>query len=115
MNFVYEYIFAFFVTGLVAAAVTYFEASGSPLLSGLAALFPIVTWVSYIFIGRIAGPEAVSRNALFVLLGTIFAWLPYMFIIYYFAPRLGSGRAITLALAMFLILAVIFVKIYQLK
>lgn len=109
-----EYIFAFFAGGAITVAITYFEASGYPLLSRLAALFPVFTWLSYLFIGRIAGPDAVSKNALFVLWGTIFAWLPYMFVIYYFAPRIGSTRAVALALAVFIILAIIFIKIYKL-
>ena len=50
-----EYIFAFFVGGAITVLVTYFEASGFPLLSRLAALFPIFTWLSYIFIGNLSG------------------------------------------------------------
>jgi uncharacterized membrane protein (GlpM family) len=107
-----EYIFAFFVGGAITAAITYLEASGLPLLSRLAALFPIFTWLSYLFIGKIAGPEAVSKHALFVLLGTLFAWLPYMFVIYYFSPKIGPTSAILLGLTVFIILAMVFIRIY---
>lgn len=107
-----EYIFAFLVGGLITLLITYLEANGSPKLSELAALFPIFTWVSYLFIGKLAGASQVSRHSLFVLLGTLFAWVPYMLIIYYFAPRIGATKAIILGLAVFLILAGIFIKIY---
>jgi uncharacterized membrane protein (GlpM family) len=107
-----EYIFAFLVGGAITAAITYFEASGWPLVSRLAALFPIFTWLSYLFIGKIAGSEAVSRHALFVLLGTIVAWLPYMFVIYYFSPRIGSTPAIMLGLTVFTVLAIAFTLMY---
>jgi len=110
-----EYIFAFFVGGTITVAIIYFEASGWPLISRLAALVPIFTWLSYLFIGKISGPEAVSRHALFVLLGTIIAWLPYMFVIYYFAPKIGSTPAILIGLTVFIILAIVFVRIYPIK
>lgn len=107
-----EYIFAFLVGGAITVAITYFEASGWPTISRLAALFPVFTWLSYLFIGKLAGPAAVSKHALFVLLGTIVAWLPYMFVIYYFSPKIGSTQAIALGLAVFMLLAFIFVRIY---
>lgn len=108
-----EYLFAFLVGGVVTTLITYLEISGLPLLSGLAALFPIFTWLSYLFIGNLDGPNAVSRHSLFVLLGTIVAWIPYMFVIYFLAPRLGSGKAILLGLAVFIVLATIFVLMWN--
>ena len=108
-----EYVFAFFAGGTVTVAIVYFEASGLPVLSRLAALFPVFTWLSYLFIGKLAGNEAVSRHALFVLLGTIVAWLPYMFVVYFLAPRVGSSRAILLGIVTFIILALIFIKFYK--
>ena len=108
-----DYIFAFFIGGAITMAVIYFETSGLPTLSRLAALFPIFTWLSYLFIGKLSGAEAVSRHALFVLLGTIIAWLPYMFIIYYFAPKIGTTKSIVLGIVIFLILAVLFIRFYK--
>src|SRR3989344_3047291 len=103
-----EYIFAFFAGGIITLAITYFEVSGFPTLSRLAALFPVFTWLSYLFIGRLSGPEAVSKNALFVFLGTIVAWLPYMFVIYYFAPKIGTAWAIAPGWVGFLVFAILF-------
>lgn len=108
-----EYIFSFFVGGLVTFAITYFETKGFPLLSRLAALFPVFTWISYLFIGRLNGAQAVSSHALFVLLGTVVAWMPYMLVVYYFAPRIGSDKAIILGIITFVILATIFIKFYK--
>lgn len=108
-----NYIFAFFAGGAITVAITYFETSGLPTLSRLAALFPIFTWLSYLFIGKLSGAEAVSRHALFVLFGTIIAWLPYMFAIYYFAPKIGSTKAVLMGIIIFLVLALIFIKLYK--
>lgn len=107
------YIFSFILGGLITTAIIYFEVSGFPLLSRLAALFPIFTWLSYLFIGKLSGAQEVSRHSLFVLLGTIFAWIPYMLTIYFLAPKIGSAKAIIVAIALFLILALIFIKFYK--
>ena len=109
----FDYFFSFIVGGTVTALITYFELSGFPLLSRLAALLPVFTWLSYLFIGNVSGGEAVSKHSLFVLLGTIFSWVPYMFVIYYFAPRIGTTKAVILGLVVFIILASIFIKIYK--
>ncbi|MDE2001513.1 MAG: hypothetical protein KGI60_03020 [Patescibacteria group bacterium] len=108
-----EYIFSFIVGGVITTAIVYFEQAGFPLVSRLAALFPVFTWLSYLFIGELSGPEAVSRHSLFVLLGTVFAWIPYMFVIYYFAPRWGSARAIIAGIVTFLVCAYVFIKVYK--
>ncbi len=107
------YILAFIVGGLVTVAITYFEASGFPLLSRLAALFPIFTWLSYLFIGKIGGDKAVAEHSLFVLLGTLVAWVPYMLAIYFLAPRIGSVKAILVSVGIFLVMAFIFIKVYR--
>lgn len=109
----FQYIFTFIVGGAVTTAIVYFEASGFPLLSRLAALVPVFTWLAYLFLGSISGPKEVSSHALFVLLGTLIAWVPYMFTIYFMAPRIGSAKAILLGIFVFLVLATIFIKYYK--
>ncbi|MDP3935047.1 MAG: GlpM family protein [Candidatus Giovannonibacteria bacterium] len=108
-----NYVFAFFAGGAITIAITYFETSGFPTISRLAALFPIFTWLSYLFIGKLSGAEAVSRHALFVLFGTIVAWLPYMFMIYFFAPKIGATKSVFLGIIVFIVLALIFIKFYK--
>jgi uncharacterized membrane protein (GlpM family) len=108
-----EYIFSFLIGGTVTVLIIYFETSGFPTLSRLAALFPIFTWLSYLFIGKLSGAKEVSQHALFVLLGTIIAWIPYMLLIYYLSPKIGSGKAITIGLVVFIILALLFIKFYK--
>ena len=107
------YAFSFVVGGAITVLITYFEVAGFPLLSRLAALFPIFTWLSYIFIGELSGPDAVSKHSLFVLLGTIVAWIPYMLVIYLLAPKIGSLKAIIVGLVVFIVLATIFVLLYK--
>ncbi len=110
----WEYVLAFVVGGLVTLAITWFEASGFPLLSRLAALFPVFTWISYLFIGTLKGGKEVSSHVLFVLLGTIFAWIPYMLVIYYLSQKINPIYAILIAIGVFVILALVFIKLYGL-
>jgi uncharacterized membrane protein (GlpM family) len=107
------YLFSFLIGGLVTLAITYFEFSGHPLLSRLAALFPVFTWLSYFFIGRFSKEEAVTSHALFVLLGTLACWVPYMLTLYLLTPRIGSLWAIIVGIALFLFLATIFITFYK--
>jgi uncharacterized membrane protein (GlpM family) len=109
----FKNIFIFFLGGSITLAITYFENAGFPLLSRLAALFPVFTWLSYLFIGQSQGPKEVSSHSLYVLLGTLFTWAPYMLVIHFLSPRLGVTRSILVAMAVFLVLAVIFIKTYQ--
>lgn len=107
------YLFAFVAGGTFTVLVTMLELSGFHTVSGVAALFPVVTWISYLFIGHLDGALAVSRHAQFVMIGTLVAWMPYMFIIYYFAPRIGVLRAIGFGIIVFLLLAFTFAGVYN--
>lgn len=108
-----DYILSFLIGGTVTTLIIYFENSGHPLLSRLAALFPVFTWLSYLFIGKLAGAQEVARHSLFVLLGTLCAWVPYMLTIYFFAPRLGTAKAVLLGIFIFIIIASIFIHFYK--
>ena len=109
-----QYLVAFLFGGGITLTVVALEVNGFPLLSRLATLFPIVTWIGYFFIGdSIGGEQAVSKHALFVLIGTLVAWVPYMLILYYFSPRIGTHRAIALGLAVFTVLALLFIAVYK--
>lgn len=100
---------SFIVGGLVTALIVGLEESGLRTWSGLAALVPVFTVVSYFFIGAIKDSHTVSQHSKFVLYGTLVSWVPYMLVIAYTAPRLGTTRAIGLGLSVFLLLALLFV------
>ena len=108
------YVYAFLAGGAVTVAIAFFEVLGISRLSGFFAIMPISTWVSYLFIGELEGPQVVSRHALFVILGTLVAWMPYMLAIYLLAPRIGTNRAILVALIIFGLLAMAFLRFYRL-
>jgi uncharacterized membrane protein (GlpM family) len=110
-----EYIFSFLVGGFLTTFIVYCEINGFPLLSRMAALFPIFTWLSYVFIGALSNSEHVAQHTLFVLLGTLFAWIPYMLFIYFFVDKLGTTKAIFGAIVLFLFLAAIFSAFYKFK
>ena len=105
-------IIIYFLTGgIVTVLIVLLEKSGHRLLSGLAALMPVFTLVSYIFIGESQGGVAVSKHSQFVLIGTLVTWVPYMLVIAYMAPKIGSYKAIALGMGVFAVLALIFVFI----
>lgn len=109
-----QYLLAFVAGGTMTLGVVALEINGFTLLSRLAALFPVITWIGYLFIGdSIGGEQAVSKHALFVVLGTLVAWVPYMLILYYFSPKIGVHRAIAFGLVVFVILALLFTAVYK--
>ena len=101
----------FLVGGTVTTLIVVLEESGFRLLSGLAALVPVFTLVSYFFIGAAKGGQAVGQHSKFVLAGTLVSWVPYMIIVAYLAPKLGPNKAIGIGLFAFFVLALIFLFI----
>ncbi|MFZ2205788.1 MAG: GlpM family protein [Minisyncoccia bacterium] len=102
-------IIIYFITGgLFTTLIVILEQSGFRLLSGLMALIPVFTLVSYIFIGQSGGALAVTQHAKFVLWGTIFSWIPYMIAVVYLAPKIGPTKAIIVGMVIFFVLATIF-------
>jgi uncharacterized membrane protein (GlpM family) len=107
-------IIVYFITGgLFTTLIVLFEQSGFRLLSGLAALIPVFTLVSYIFIGQAKGGLAVSQHSQFVLWGTIVSWIPYMIAISYLSPRIGPIKAIVTGMAIFFVLAIVFLIVVE--
>ncbi len=102
-------IIAFVVGGTVTALISALEMSGYRIWSGLAALVPVFTLVSYVIIGLSKDGQAVSQHAKFVLTGTILTWIPYMLAIILLAPRIGPIRAVEIGLGIFFALAGVFV------
>lgn len=61
-------IIIYFITGgIFTVTIVILEQSGFRILSGLMALIPVFTLVSYIFIGQTQGGLAVSEHTKFVL------------------------------------------------
>lgn len=106
-----NYLIYFLTGGIFTVLIVALEEGGSRLLSGLATLMPIFTLVAYIFIGESRGGMAVSQHAWFVLAGTLISWVPYMLIIAYFAPRIGTQSAIGAGLLGFFVLAAVYLAI----
>lgn len=104
-----DLIIYFITGGLFTAVIVFFEESSFRLLSGLMALIPVFTLISYVFIGQSGGGLAVSQHAKFVLWGTIVSWIPYMIAIIYLAPKIGPHKAIAVGMLVFFVLAITFV------
>ena len=102
----------YFVTGGVfTALIVTLEESGRRTLSGLATLVPVFTLVAYFFIGESAGGAAVGQHAKWVLAGTLVSWVPYMLVIAFLAPKVGSQKAILAGLALFFVLALLYIVV----
>ena len=108
-----QYIAIFLVGGLTSLSVTFAEVCGYHCLSGLAIVFPTMTVVSYLFLGHITDGVTVSRHALFVVLTTLVAWIPYMLALWYFAPKIGTPKAMGIGLSLFAILTLIFMSFFN--
>lgn len=106
-----SYVLYFLTGGIFTVLIVWLEESNYHLLSGFATLMPVFTIVAYVFIGETSGPKAVGQNAWFVLVGTIVSWMPYMILVAYFAPRLGTRVAIGIGLLGFFILAAIYLLV----
>ena len=106
-----SWIIYFFTGGIVTVLIVALEESGLRLWSGLAALVPIFTLVSYVFIGSTKGGVAVSQHSKFVLFGTLVSWVPYMLVITYLAPKIGAQKAIGVGLCVFFVLALLFLAV----
>ena len=105
-------LIVYFITGgLFTALIVTLEESGQRTLSGLVTLIPVFTLVAYFFIGQTKGGEAVGQHAKWVLLGTLFSWVPYMLVVAYLSPRIGPHKAILGGLVVFFILALIYIVI----
>ena len=85
-------ILNFVVGGTVTALIVGLEESGQRIWSGLAALVPVFTLVSYFFIGASKNAIAVSQHSKFVLVGTLVSWVPYMAAVALLAPRVGGDK-----------------------
>jgi|SRR3989338_10011379 len=104
----------YFITGgLFTTIIVALEESGYRTLSGLATLIPVFTLVAYFFIGQTQGSMAVSQHAKWVLVGTLVSWVPYMLVVAYLSPKIGSHNAILLGLAVFFVLALIYIAIIK--
>ena len=108
----WSYVLYFVIGGLITTLIVVLEESGLTLLSRLAALFPVFTWIAYLFIGGFGTAQQVSEHAKFVLIGTIFSWIPYMLTIVYLAPKLGVHKAVLIAIGVFVVIALIYSYVY---
>jgi uncharacterized membrane protein (GlpM family) len=105
-------LITYFITGgLFTTIIVALEESGHRTLSGLATLIPVFTLVAYFFIGQTHGGKAVGQHAIFVLVGTLISWVPYMLVIAYLSPRIGPNKAILTGLAVFFVLALIYIAV----
>ena len=107
-----RYAIYFIIGGIVTVTIVGFEEFGSPLISRLAAIFPVFTWLAYLIIGQLGSGKDVAQHATFVLFGTIVSWIPYMATIIWLSPKIGVQRAVLCAIGVFLIMAFIFIYAY---
>jgi len=109
----FNIVIYFLAGGIVTTAIVLLEESGWRLLSGLATLMPVFTLIGYLFIGESRGGAALRDHAKLVLAGTLAAWVPYMITVIWLAPHFGTYETISIAFAVFFILAIAFLLLAQ--
>ena len=107
-----KYLLYFLTGGVITTIIVGFEESGFTLISRIAALFPVFTWIAYLFIGNSGTAQQISEHAKFVLLGTILSWIPYMLAIIYLTPKIGVNKSILIAIGVFLVISLIYSYVY---
>lgn len=100
----------FLVGGAVVTAISVLAERGHPLLAGVVTLFPSITVVSFYFIGRSVGNEAVASTAKSCLI-SLSVWIPYVLTVIWLSPRTGTNKALLIGVFLFIILAVALVYI----
>ena len=103
----------FLAGGIVTTAIVLLEESGWRILSALATLMPVFTLIGYFFIGESRGGTALSEHAKLVLVGTLVAWVPYMLVVIWLAPHWSTYTTVGAALAVFFVIAIIFLLLTQ--
>jgi uncharacterized membrane protein (GlpM family) len=105
-------ILLYFITGgVVTTLIVALEQRGWRLWSGLAALMPVFTLISYLFIGQSRGGRALSQHAWLVLVGSLVAWVPYMATVALLSPHMSGARSIGIGLVVFFALATVYLLI----
>lgn len=107
-----KYLLYFVTGGAITTAIVSLEESGMPLFSRLAALFPVFTRLSYIFLGQTESPQQIASHAKFVLTSTLVSWVPYMLSIIYISPRIGIYKAILVSVVLFTVIALLYSWLY---
>lgn len=104
-----QYLLYFLVGGTVVTAITVLAERGHPLLAGVVTLFPSITVVSFYFIGKSAGNEAVAATARSCLIA-LSVWIPYIVTVIWLSPRIGTNRALLMGVLIFILLAFLLVS-----
>lgn len=104
-----RYLLYFLMGGITVTLVVLFAELGHPFLSGMVIVFPAVTVISFYFIGRAAGPEAVAVTAKSALYTSAVVWVPYILTVIYLAPRAGVNRALLMGIGVFLVVGSVWV------
>jgi uncharacterized membrane protein (GlpM family) len=103
-RFMIQYLLYFLVGGAVVTAISVLAERGHPLLAGVVTLFPSITLVSFYFIGKSTGNEAVAVTAKSCFI-SLSIWIPYILTIVWLSPRIGTNKALFIGVLIFIILA----------
>lgn len=101
-----KYLFYFLTGGVIVTLTTFLAESGNPILAGIVGMFPSASLVTLYLAGKSAGGEIVSQTAKSYLISAFLAWIPYLLVIIYLAPKIGVNKALLIGVAVFLILAI---------
>jgi len=109
----FEYLLYFLVGGSVVALAILLAERGHPFLGGILMVLPNLSLVSFYFINKVAGSNAVIISVKSSLLATIFIWPVYMLSLIFLIPKFGVNKSLVIGFLISIILAVIFVSFFK--
>jgi uncharacterized membrane protein (GlpM family) len=100
----------FVIGGLTVSVAAYLGSHGKGLIAAFAGLFPGITLITFAAIYLHSGSSAVSNYARGTLI-LLPAWIVYIVGVMFLTPRVGIAASLASSIAMYLIVAVVILKL----
>jgi len=109
VNFLLLY---FIIGGIVVSATIFIGSEGKGLLAAFIALFPSVTFTTFLIIYFESGMSATLSYAKGLAFLTP-AWILYLLVFIYFLPKIGFAEAMALGISLYVISSLIIIRLIE--
>jgi|GEM_PF-144842 uncharacterized membrane protein (GlpM family) len=99
----------FIIGGIVVSATVLIGSEGKGLLAAFIALFPSVTFTTFLIIYLESGLDATLSYAKGLALLTP-AWILYLLVFIFFLPKVGFAQAMALGVSLYIISSLIIIR-----
>jgi uncharacterized membrane protein (GlpM family) len=106
-----KYILYFLIGGTVISTVTYFASHTRSLLAAFLATMPVITLITFVTIYNEVGQQGIIPYAKGLII-MLFPWGMYILSIILLSPRVGFVPALITGLTLYVIVALIILKIF---